>query len=87
MLTTAELYARCSDGQIRCSEKPQYRRYINPSLLVVAKSNLVLMSALYLNNQNTNPNPGLLVTARVNPAAASTHGSNQSSHITICAYQ
>ena len=38
-------------------------------------------------SQSTNPNPSLLVTARANLAAASTHDSDQPSHITICAYQ
>ena len=38
-------------------------------------------------SQSTNSNPSLLVPARANLAAVSTHGSDQSSHITICAYQ
>ena len=38
-------------------------------------------------NQSTNPNQSLLIAARTNLAAASTHGFDQPSHITICVYQ
>ena len=38
-------------------------------------------------SQSTNPNPSLLIAARSNLVVASTHGFDQPSHITICAYQ
>ena len=51
LLAAAELHARCSDDQFHCSDKPQYQRVNNLSLLVAAGTNL----ALCLNQPNYRP--------------------------------
>ena len=86
-LAAAELHVCCSDDQIRYSDKPQYWRIINPSLLVVARSNLTVASLSVSTCQSTNPNLSLPVAVRTNLTTASTHGFDQPSHTTISAYQ
>ena len=82
-----EFQAHCSDNQACCNDKLQYRKVNNLSLLTAAEANLSTTSVICLNQPKHKPNQSLLVVARAILAVVSTHGSDQQSLITICAYQ
>ena len=50
----SKFHAHCSDSQARCSDQLQHLGFLNPSLLIVAKTILAAASALYLNQPKHN---------------------------------